>query len=88
MRSKDKIIFSLFLLFILVIISWDCAGIDIQKMARNDPAVLISMEDSLSERHLSPAIITALVTAHNALGLAALEAEDYKKGIDEVDGIY
>ena len=82
MRSKDKIIFSLFLLFILVIISWDCAGIDIQKMARNDPASLISMEDSLSERGLSPVIVAALVTAHNTLGLAASEAEDYKKAID------
>ena len=82
MRSRDKIIFSLFLLFILVISSWDCAGIDIQKMARNDPASLISMEDSLSERGLSPVIVAALVTAHNTLGLAASEAEDYKKAID------
>ena len=82
LRSKDKIIFSLFLLFILVISSWDCAGIDIQKMARNDPASLISMEDSLSERGLSPVIIAALVTAHNTLGLVASEAEDYKKAID------
>ena len=82
LRSKDKIIFSLFLFFILVISSWDCAGIDIQKMARNDPASLISMEDSLSERGLSPVIVAALVTAHNTLGLAASEAEDYKKAID------
>ena len=81
-RSKDKIIFRLFLLFILVIRSWDCAGIDIQKMARNDPAALIALEDSLSERGLSPVIITALVTAHNTLGISALEADDYKKAID------
>ena len=80
-RSKDKIIFRLFLLFILVIRSWDCAGIDIQKMAHNDPAALIAMEDSLSERGLSPVIIAALVTAHNTLGLAASETEDYKKAI-------
>ena len=51
-------------------------------MARDDPAALIALEDSLSERHLSLATITALVTAHNALGIAALEAEDYKEGID------
>ena len=72
----------LFLLFILVLYSWHCAGIDIQKMARDDPAALIALEDSLSERGTSPAVIRALVTAHNTLGLAALEAEDYKKGID------
>ena len=80
--SKDKMIFRLFLLFILIIYSWDCAGIDIQKMARDDPDALIALEDSLSERGLSPATINALVAAHNALGLTALEAEDYKKGID------
>ena len=80
--SEDKMISRLFLFFILVIYSWDCAGIDIQNMARDDPAALIALEDSLSERGLSPTIITALVTAHNALGLAALEAEDYKKGLD------
>ena len=74
-------IFRLLLFFILVIYSWHCAGIDIQKMARDDPAALIALEDSLSERGLSPAIINALVAAHNALGLAALETEDYKKGI-------
>ena len=72
----------LFLLFILVIYSWHCAGIDIQNMARDDPAALIALEDSLSEIGLSPAIISVLVAAHNTLGLAALEAEDYKKGID------
>jgi len=80
--SKDKMISRLYLLFILIIYSWHCAGINIQKMARDDPAALIALEDSLSERGLSPAIISALVAAHNTLGLAALEAEDYKKGID------
>ena len=80
--SKDKMISRLYLLFILIIYSWHCAGINIQKMARDDPAALIALEDSLSERCLSPAIIIALVAAHNTLGLAALEAEDYKKGID------
>ena len=80
--SKDKMIFRLFLLFILIIYSWNCAGLDIQKMAHDDPAALIALEDSLTERGRSPAIITALVAANNALGLVALEAEDYKKGID------
>ena len=80
--SKDNMISRLFLLFILVIYSWHCAGVDIQKMARDDPTALIALEDSLSERGLSPAIISALVAAHNTLGLAALEAKDYKKGID------
>ena len=80
--SKDNMISRLFLFFILVIYSWHCAGIDIQKMARDDPAALIALEDSLAERGLSPDIISALVAAHNTLGLAALEAEDYKTGID------
>jgi len=75
-------IFRLFFLFLLVIYSWHCAGIDIQKMARDDPVALIALEDSLSEQGLSPVIITALVTAYNTLGIAALEADDYKKAID------
>ena len=72
----------LFLLFIFIIYTWNCVGTSYQKMARDDPAALIALEDSLSERGTSPAVIRALVTAHNTLGLAALEAEDYKKGID------
>ena len=80
--SRDKMIFRLFFLFLLVIYSWHCAGIDIQKMARDDPVALIALEDSLSEQGLSPVIITALVTAYNTLGITALEADDYKKAID------
>ena len=72
----------LFLLFILIIYTWNCVGTSYQKMARDDPVALIALEDSLSERGPSPAVISALVAAHNILGLAALESEDYKKAID------
>jgi tetratricopeptide (TPR) repeat protein len=80
--SKDNMIPRLFLLFILIIYTWNCVGTSYQKMARDDPAALIALEDSLSERGPSPSVISALVAAHNILGIAALESEDYKKGID------
>ena len=60
-------------LFILFFITWNCAGSSYQRLAIEDPAALVAMEDSLrNANRLLPSTVKALVTAHNSIGRSAL----------------
>ena len=69
-----------FLLIYLLI--WNCAGGAYQDMAIEDPARLISLEDSLSRSDLSESTIGSLTLAHKTLGEKAMVAGKYETARD------
>ncbi len=50
-------------------------------MSIDNPSRLIAIEDSLKNTNPTPAIINALVNAHNTLGLSAVDSHNFIKGI-------
>ena len=67
--------------FILFVIIWSCSKTSYKQMSIHNPARLIAIEDSLINTNLTPSIISALIKAHNKLGLAAVDTHNFKKGI-------
>jgi len=60
---------------------FSCAGNKYQKMAHNNPAALVALEDSLSMSGLSLSMTKSLTFAHNRLGGKELETNNYEAAI-------
>ncbi|HIA93740.1 MAG TPA: tetratricopeptide repeat protein [Candidatus Marinimicrobia bacterium] len=80
--SKDNMSRHFPFLFILFFITWNCAGSSYQRLAIEDPAALVAMEDSLrNANRLLPSTVKALVTAHNSIGRSALDKNNYSSAL-------